>query len=214
VDDCRVLRIEAHQAGLRACRLCPDMVGPVVVGYPVAASVLLIGQAPGAREGPAGHPFAWTAGRTLFSWFAQIGLPEPEFRRRVYMAAVCRCFPGKLPSGGDRVPSAGEVDNCSRWLQAELALLQPALLLPVGKLAISQVLPVARLQDVVGTSHRVMIQGRAIDVVPLPHPSGASTWHRREPGRTLLAHALASVAKHPAWQALARISHQVGNRPP
>lgn len=199
-------RILAHQKTMRACKLCPDMLGPVVVGQPVISPVVLLGQAPGAREGPAGRPFAWTAGRTLFSWFARIGLAEEDFRRRVYMAAVCRCFPGKLPGGADRVPSPREIANCSRWLHAELALLRPALVIPVGKLAIAQFIAVGKLDQVVGASHRVVLQGRATEVVPLPHPSGASTWHRREPGLTLLERGLGIISRHPAWQELIGIS--------
>ena len=90
---------------------------------------MLIGQAPGDREGPAGKPFAWTAGKTLFKWIASIGLDEESFRSRVYMAAVCRCFPGKLPAGGDRVPDHTEIAACARWWQAELALLRPRLII-------------------------------------------------------------------------------------
>lgn len=188
------------QHRLRACRLCPDVQGPVVVGAPVPSPVLLVGQAPGVHEGEAGRPFAWTAGRTLFRWFASIDLEEPEFRQRVYMAAVCRCFPGKHPKGGDRVPAPVEVANCSRWLDAELAILKPDLILPVGKLAIGRFLTFHRLQDVIGRVHRLPVKGRPTDIIPLPHPSGASTWHRTEPGRTLLADALAHTRIHPAWQ--------------
>ena len=92
------------------------MIGPVVTGLPVVSPVLLIGQAPGVREGPAGKPFAWTAGKTMFGWFASLGLTEEQFRDRVYMAAVCRCFPGKAKGGGDRVPSPDEIARCSRHL--------------------------------------------------------------------------------------------------
>src|SRR5678810_986750 len=94
-----------HVETLRSCRACPDMIGPVVTGLPVISPVMLIGQAPGAREGPAGKPFAWTAGRTMFAWFCGLGVGEQEFRSRVYMTAVCRCFPGKATGGGDRVPA-------------------------------------------------------------------------------------------------------------
>jgi len=129
--------IRRHQSKLRQCKKCPDMTGPVVVGQPVVSSVMLIGQAPGNKEIEVGKPFAWTAGKTLFKWFAQIGLKEDQFRNKVYMAAVCRCFPGKNPKGGDRVPNLEEIHHCATWLQAELKILQPQLLLPVGKLAIS-----------------------------------------------------------------------------
>src|SRR5690242_3288170 len=117
------------------------MIGPVVSGLPVMSPVMLIGQAPGTREGPAGKPFAWTAGKTMFGWFAEIGLSEEQFRNRVYMAAVCRCFPGKAAGGGDRVPDAGEIERCSVHLHAELALIKPKLVIPVGKLAIAQLYP-------------------------------------------------------------------------
>lgn len=192
--------IRRHQSQLRTCRKCPDMSGPVVVGQPVISPVMLIGQAPGNKEIEVGKPFAWTAGKTLFKWFAQIGLNETQFREKVYMAAVCRCFPGKNPKGGDRVPSSVEIHNCSSWLQAELKMLQPKLLLPVGKLAISQFLTVKKLNDIIGQQHRCEIAGFETDIVPLPHPSGASVWHRVEPGKTLLQQALHIVQRHPAWR--------------
>ena len=75
------------------------MTGPPVTGSPVVSPVVLIGQAPGPKEIEANKPFAWTAGKTLFGWFSRIGLEEDVFRSRIYMAAVCRCFPGKNPKG-------------------------------------------------------------------------------------------------------------------
>lgn len=196
----RLRVLESHVATLRECRDCPGMIGPVVTGQPVLSPVMLIGQAPGTREGPAGKPFAWTAGTTMFRWFEGIGLGEIEFRRRVYMAAVCRCFPGKAVKGGDRVPNPDEIQRCQRHLAAEVAILRPRLVIPVGKLAIAQLLPEAKqLVDVVGAAHRVRFHGVELDVVPLPHPSGASTWHRVEPGKTLLARALAMLDRHEAF---------------
>lgn len=179
------------------------MIGPVVTGRPVLSPVMLIGQAPGNREGPAGKPFAWTAGKTMFRWFAELGLGEEDFRSQVYMAAVCRCFPGKDPKGGDRVPAPDEIERCGHHLAAEVAILRPRLVIPVGKLAIAQVLPAAaQLADVVGRVHAATFHGVATDVIPLPHPSGASTWHRTEPGKTLLAAALAALGRHPAFRGL------------
>lgn len=191
-----------HQQALKQCRRCPAMAGPVVTGNPVASPILLLGQAPGDKEGAAGRPFAWTAGKTLFQWFARIGVDEQQFRRRVYMAAVCRCFPGKKARGGDRLPSPAEVANCAPWLAQELALLRPQLILPVGKLAIARFLEFERLTEVVGARHRIDSEGGHCDLIPLPHPSGASTWHRREPGLTLLGRALDQIAAHPAWGAI------------
>lgn len=192
--------MRTHRAALANCNRCPNMTGPVVTGSPILSPILLIGQAPGDKEGGFGKPFAWTAGKTLFKWFERIGLDEERFRQRVYMAAVCRCFPGKNPKGGDRVPSPGEIGNCSVWLRAEIDLLKPSLILPVGKLAISQLMPVNKLNEVIGRIHPVTFHGHRAEAIPLPHPSGASTWHRTEPGLTLLESALAALNQHPAWQ--------------
>jgi uracil-DNA glycosylase len=179
------------------------MARPVVTGTPVLSPVMLIGQAPGPHEGELGRPFAWTAGKTMFGWFEQIGMTEPMFRRNVYMAAVCRCFPGKSSSGGDRVPSDEEIERCSRHLIREVNLLRPRLVIPVGKLAIEQLEPeVKQLTEIVGIQRRSSYDGMPFDMIALPHPSGASTWHRTEPGKTLLVRALALIAQHDAWQAL------------
>jgi len=151
------------------------------------------------------RPFAWTAGKTLFKWFASIGLHEEAFRERVYMAAVCRCFPGKKPRGGDRVPDVQEIATCGEWLAREFELLQPRLLIPVGKLAISQFVEVGRLTEVIGRQQLIEYAGQEVDMVPLPHPSGASTWHRTSPGKELLQDAIALIEKHPGWQRLLNV---------
>lgn len=191
--------VKNHLTQLEACTLCPRMHRPVVVGRPVASRILLVGQAPGDKEPKLGRPFAWTAGRTLFKWLHEgLGWSEDEVRGRIYFAAVCRCFPGKKDTGGDRVPAEDEIANCARWLAAEVELLRPQLVLPVGKLAITQFLPVAPLRDLIGKKIRITYRGQTMDCIPLPHPSGASPWHRMEPGKTLLRQALAQVAAHPA----------------
>lgn len=194
--------IKKHQQALRQCRRCPQMVAPPIVGLPEASKIILIGQAPGEREEALGKPFAWTAGKTLFKWLASIGLEEEAVRQKVYIAAVCRCFPGKKPKGGDRVPDRDEIERCRSWLQAEFEILQPALIIPVGKLAIAQFVEVDKLVDVVGKAFSREIDGRVADVIPLPHPSGASTWHGRSPGKELLQQALKRIKQHPQWRQL------------
>jgi uracil-DNA glycosylase len=127
-----------------------------------------------------------------------LGADEETVRRHIYLSAVTRCFPGKAPGGGDRRPDPEEIARCRRWIHAEVELLRPRLAIPVGTLAIAEVLGhTGPLSEVVGTQHRVRFEGRTMDVIPLPHPSGASTWHRMEPGKTLLARALRLVARHP-----------------
>src|SRR5689334_3007668 len=102
--------LQRHVDELTACRQCPRMRSTPVSGGPVSSKVMLIGQAPGVREPLLGKPFAWTAGKTMFGWFRQVlGVEEAEFRSTVYMAAVCRCFPGRNSQGGDRVPDRQEI---------------------------------------------------------------------------------------------------------
>ncbi len=198
--------IEIHQAELSQCRLCPNMIPPVITGQAVTSEILLVGQAPGDKEGGLGRPFAWTAGKTLFKWFESIGVNEQHFRQQVYISAVCRCFPGKNPKGGDRVPDKKEIETCSQWINKEIKLLQPKLILPVGKLAISQYLPVNKLVDVIGKKIQQNINGVDVDIIPLPHPSGASTWHRMSPGKELLVQALELLAQHESWKRLEKLS--------
>jgi uracil-DNA glycosylase len=195
-----VRRLERHVHQLRACRLCPKMHRPVVSGGAVVSRVMLVGQAPGDKEPVLGRPFAWTAGKTLFRWFEDAaGMDEAAFRSSIYMAAVCRCFPGKKTTGGDRVPDPIEVDKCSRWLEREFEILRPALVIPVGRLAIEQFLAFKSLADVIGRAFVVSHAGHRFDLIPLPHPSGASPWHRVEPGLTLLKSALKLIARHRAF---------------
>ena len=194
--------IQSHQERLSQCRLCPDMIPPVIIGEAVHAEILLVGQAPGDREGVLGRPFAWTAGKTLFKWFGSIGVDEETFRKQVYMSAVCRCFPGKKPKGGDRVPDKKEIATCSQWINKEIELLQPKLIIPVGKLAISQYLPVNKLVDVIGQCIKKEVNGVDVELLPLPHPSGASTWHQMSPGKELLGKALDLLAERDSWRKL------------
>jgi uracil-DNA glycosylase len=194
------LALEAHVEALRRCTTCPKMHRPAVSGGAVVSRIISVGQAPGVKEPVAGRPFAWTAGKTLFRWFTEAcGWTEDDFRTRIYMAAVARCFPGKASTGGDRVPDEGEIAACGRWLETEIVLLRPELVLPIGKLAIAQFVEFEKLTEVIGGEFRVTKYGHTFDVIPLPHPSGASTWHRMEPGKTLLAQAMKRIVAHGAW---------------
>lgn len=196
--------LKRHQARLRQCQRCPQMFGPPVTGNAVISPVMLVGQAPGFKEIEVHRPFAWTAGKTLFKWFQQMGIEEDAFRHNIYMCAVCRCFPGKNTGsnsgGGDRVPDQDEIEHCHYWLERELKMLEPQLLIPVGKLAISRFMPVSRLVDVIGKKQQLSMPHGSVDCIPLPHPSGASTWHRMEPGKSLLNRALQLISQHPAWK--------------
>jgi uracil-DNA glycosylase len=192
--------IQAHVRSLSRCEKCPAMHKPVVSGKAVASRIILVGQAPGVKEPVLGRPFAWTAGKTLFRWLDQaLGWDEETVRARIYFAAVCRCFPGKNPKGGDRVPDETEIANCDSWLSREFDILQPKLVIPVGKLAISKFMDFSALAEVIGHTWSIDHGGVSTEMIPLPHPSGASTWHRMEPGKTLLGKSLDLLARHPAF---------------
>lgn len=197
--------LQAHVQNLLACRRCPKMKSAPISGGPVTSKVMLVGQAPGIHEPRLGYPFAWTAGKTLFQWFEEAcGFGEKHFRSHIYMAAVCRCFPGKHPKGsGDRVPDDIEIANCAPWLSAEIALLQPKLVIPVGKLAIHQFLGEAKLSDVIGRRLPHSREGVKFHIIALPHPSGASAWRWTEPGKTLLRHALQLLSQDPSLKKIA-----------
>ena len=166
---------------------------------------MLIGQAPGVREPVLQRPFAHTAGRTLFHWFHQMcGLTEAQMRASIYFAAVCRCFPGKTTGGGDRVPNPQEILNCSSWMNDEFEILQPKLVIPVGRLAIAQFIPFLKLEEVIGRIFPMHRGRHRYDLIPLPHPSGASPWHKIPPGKKLLERALHLLNSHPVFAEVGR----------
>jgi uracil-DNA glycosylase len=181
-----------HCATLAACRRCA-YAGDVrpIVSEARAPRVMIVGQAPGKVEAAGGRPFAGRAGRTLFRWLERAGLDEPSARERIYISAITRCFPGVSPSGrGDRVPAPAEQANCADWLERELVLIRPALLIPIGKLAIARFLEARPLDELVGRSHEVSHAGGTSVVIPLPHPSGASSWIHTDNHPALLDRAI------------------------
>jgi uracil-DNA glycosylase len=155
---------------------------------------MLIGQAPGKVEAEGGVPFSGRAGRTLFRWLARAGIDETTAREMIYIAAVTRCYPGPHPSGrGDRVPNRTEQASCADWLDAELRIIRPKLLIPVGRLAIERFLPDIPLSELIGTSRTVEHAGGRSVVIPLPHPSGASSWIHQAQNKILLEKAIALI---------------------
>lgn len=187
----------AHLEALFACRACPNVMGTPVTGPVPDARVMLVGQAPGPREEAFGRPFAYTAGKRLFAWFERFtGIDEEEFRKRVQISAVIRCFPGRDPkAGGDRVPDAFEIAQCAKHLDREIALLRPELVIAVGTLAAKQLIGQSELKTIVGRVHRVTRAGHAFDVVVLPHPSGRSTWTNKAENQALLEQSMRLIKK-------------------
>ena len=152
---------------------------------------MLVGQAPGQVETSGGKPFAGRAGRTLFRWLERAGLDEPTARELIYISAITRCYPGPHPAGrGDRVPSPVERAHCSDWLDDELRIIRPSLVIPVGRLAIDRFLGARPLDGVIGREHEIEHAGGRAVAIPLPHPSGASSWVHQAGNRALLERAL------------------------
>ena len=184
--------LASHCAALAACRRCALAPGiRPIVSRARAPRAMLVGQAPGQTETGGGRPFAGRAGRTLFRWFERAGLDEATAREWLYISAITRCYPGPHPAGrGDRVPSPAERARCADWLDEELRIIRPTLLIPVGRLAIDRFLGPRPLAELVGTEHEVAFDGRRTQVIPLPHPSGASSWVHQAENRALLERAL------------------------
>jgi uracil-DNA glycosylase len=156
------------------------------------ARILLVGQAPGQVERESRRPFSGRAGKELDRWMARAGFADAEeFRRETYIAALMRCFPGRNPKGsGDLRPPPRGIANCAHWLDAELAMLRPRIIIPVGQLAIARFLGAGPLEARVGEAF-----GTRPVVIPLPHPSGQSRWLNDTANRERLARALALISE-------------------
>jgi uracil-DNA glycosylase len=181
----------AHQAACRACHQCVDdgiipEANPTFSGW-WGAPFMLVGQAPGPTERVSRRPFDGRAGKELDRWMLRAGFASAEeFRRLTYIAALMRCFPGRNASGtGDLRPPTAGVANCAHWLEAELSLLKPKVLIPVGLMAINRFLGPGSLEGRVGKRF-----GDSPVVIPLPHPSGTSRWLNESANRDRLATAL------------------------
>ena len=184
------------QAACRACHVCVDQ-GIIPEANPTfegrwGAPFFLVGQAPGPVERESRRPFSGRAGKELDRWMVRAGFDSAEeFRRLTYIAALMRCFPGRNPAGtGDLKPPPAAVANCAHWLDAELRILKPKVLIPVGQLAIARFLGPGRLEDRVGQAF-----GERPVMVPLPHPSGQSRWLNDQANRKRLASALAVLGQ-------------------
>lgn len=190
--------LEEHRAALGSCRRCAHEDACVVPILSEARHprIMLVGQAPGKVELGDRRPFAGRAGKTLFRWLERAGADERTIRERVYIAAITRCYPGPSPSGrGDRVPTPHEREQCASWLEAELRIIRPRVLIPVGRLAIDRFLGTEPLDRVVGREMEVEHEGGRSLAIPLPHPSGASSWVNAPANRALLERAIERLAR-------------------
>ena len=190
--------LDALHNEIASCRRC-TAAGYPIQGRPILSShdslgrhnslpgrAMLIGQAPGRQEAAGGQPFMGPAGRRLFAWLERIGIDEHSFRRQVYMTAVTKCYPGPSAGGhGDRLPAAAERALCRSFLERQVRLVNPRLVILVGRLAIETFFGKVRLADAVGRS----FERDERQWFPLPHPSGASTWLNQPRHQALLTQA-------------------------
>lgn len=154
--------------------------------------MMLVGQAPASAARSKGVPFSGQAGRVLFSWLARAGFAEAEFRARCYFTAITKCYPGPAKGGpgkGDRAPGSVEQALCRPFLERELALIAPELVLTVGRMAMTYFLGKVDFTETIG--QRFELGGRR--VIPLPHPSGVSRWTNAPANRARLDQALAHL---------------------
>jgi uracil-DNA glycosylase len=180
------------QEEMRSCCRCVEKGFPITPGAifsgPAAARVMVVGQAPGVKEQGSGRPFSGPAGKRLFQWLAQAGWKEDKFRATQYITAITKCYPGKpqtttrRPSHGDRVPSAAERNLCAPFLEGELEIVQPELILPIGRVAIHRFLGKGKLAELIGK----VFERDGWLVLPLPHPSGANVWLNRPENKRLI----------------------------
>ena len=182
--------IASLQRDNRVCRACieagyPLESWPVVAGYQ-GQRAYMFGQAPGIVEGEERRPWRGRAGVNLRRW---LEMDEDEFYGTFYCASVTRCFPGRARGGrGDRTPTPREQQLCSFWREWEFEILRPRLIVAVGGLAASWMIGARSLECVGGSYDR-----DGATVVPLPHPSGASSWLNAPPNRVLVADAAALI---------------------
>ena len=175
----------------RTCRAC-SAAGYPLESLPVIAPgedqrAYLFGQAPGIVEGEERRPWRGRAGKTLRRW---LDLDEDEFYATFYCASVTRCYPGRARSGrGDRTPTPEEQHLCERWRDDELRILRPKLVVTVGGLAARRLLGVTSVTESVGRRYEL---GGAV-AIPLPHPSGASSWLNAPENRERVAAAVGLI---------------------
>jgi uracil-DNA glycosylase family 4 len=183
---------------MKSCRLCLqeeyEIYPPAVFSGVKSARFMTIGQAPGITEQEAQRPFNAGSGTRLFGWLENAGIQEDWFRSTQYMTSVTKCYPGRQSSGsGDRVPSRREQQLCRPYLDREIELVDPEVIIPIGRLAINLFYPRSTvLSEIIGTQLEVDKRW----IVPLPHSSGASRWHQIEENRRLIDQAISLIREH------------------
>ena len=154
-------------AGCRACGLCQTRRQTVFgVGAP-HAQWMVIGEAPGEQEDRQGEPFVGPAGRLLDSMLASLGLSrDPDTAdpaRCVYIANTLKCRPP-----GNRNPTADEMAQCEPFLVRQIELLQPRIILAMGRFAVQALL---RTDEAVGRLRGRVHRYQGVPLIVTYHPA-------------------------------------------
>src|SRR3954451_12772954 len=152
--------IETHlPCGFEPCETCTHFVPGEGSAH---ARIVIVGEAPGASEDKAGRPFVGRAGKLLDSLLAEAGIAREE----VFITNVVKARPS-----GNRDPRADEVAHHWPWLERQLAVIRPRVVVPLGRHALARFAPGARIGDVHG--ERVEPVGGGPALFPLYHPAAA-----------------------------------------
>ncbi|MDQ2653886.1 MAG: hypothetical protein M3Z20_12705 [Chloroflexota bacterium] len=201
------------QQEIRACTRCVEagfipVANPIFQGY-AGQRLMVVGQAPGPRASVSGEPYRGATGKALQAWLTRAGFAEGALHRDFYLTSLTKCFPGPARHGGqgDRPPSAAEIGLCREHLDREIALVQPEIVLALGRMSAERLDPTVRgqaLAEVVGTLRPAQRAGHSFLLLPLPHPSGVSRWLNQPQHRARLDLALGQLRIWREGQVLAQ----------
>lgn len=142
------------------CDLCQTRTQTVPGEGPEDARVMCIGEAPGFNEDRTGRPFVGQAGKFLDELLALAGLG----RSQVYIANIVKCRP---PNNRDPQPT--EIDACRKWLDQQIALVRPAVIITLGRFSMNKFIPGATISRIHGDPRTI----DGVTVVPMFHPAAA-----------------------------------------
>jgi DNA polymerase len=171
-----LLRLAREASGCTACRLATSRTQVVFADGDPAARLLLIGEGPGGDEDRVGRPFVGRAGQLLDRILASVELRRED----VYVTNIVKCRPP-----ANRTPEPDEQQACRRWLDPQLALLRPEVIVTLGNTPTQALLGTRQgITRARGTWHRYREPGGAWDALLLPmfHPAYLLRNDTRAPG--------------------------------
>ena len=151
---------------VRGCTRCDELVEyrtqPVPGAGSARARVFFIGEAPGRREDELGEPFVGQAGAYLTELLGTIGLDRSE----VFITNIVKCRPPE-----NRNPKTPEIQNCSAYLERQLALVEPDLVVLLGRFALERFFPKRKITEEAGITRKLRLGRRDVTFLPLLHPA-------------------------------------------